>query len=169
MKLTLENLPMFCTEEGDCLLWNLSLNSTGKPQARLEGKSGSLVQRYVYQTLMGKQLQPGRRITTRCQNPICVAPGCLFASTFSAILKRSYATGKRSTSDEYAARLGRHISAGKTKLTAEIAQQIRESEETGIALARKHGVNPDTIYRIRQGLSWRSPLVSSVFAWRPAA
>jgi DNA-binding Xre family transcriptional regulator len=169
MKLSLDTLHMYCTEEGDCLLWNLSLNSAGKPQARLDGQVW-MVQRYVYSHLMGKQIQKGRVITTRCLNPICCAPGCLVQMTYGDLIRRSYKDGSRSTQAEYAARLDRMIKSGKTKLDAQKAAQIRASDKTCQALAEEYGVHNKTISCIKRGKYWRqAPAACSVFEWARAA
>ena len=104
MILTLESLPRYCTEEGDCLIWNQSCNSGGKPQARLDGK-GWLVQRYVYFVLKERPIDAKLRLTTRCGHRMCVSPDCIVASSYGAILKRAYAKGNRSTALEYTKRV----------------------------------------------------------------
>lgn len=166
MKLTLDTLYRYCTEEGECLLWSLSCNSSGKPQARLDGKYW-MVQRYVYSVLCGNQLAEGRRLSAKCGNMRCISPGCLISSTYGGILRRSYATGGRSTLAEYAKRLDMIVKAGRTKLTPGIVAEIRASSETGVALAKKYGVGEGAIYAARNGRSWKGSASSSVFSWRP--
>ncbi len=164
MKLTLDNLFMYCAPEGACLLWNLGHNSAGKPLARIDGRV-VLVQRYVYTELMGKSLERGRRVTTRCLNPSCCSPDCLVGMTCSQIQRRSYKVGQRSTRSEYAARLERFIKQGRTKLTPADVIEIRNSTERPADLAARFGVARTTIDSARSGRSWRSE-GHSVFSWR---
>lgn len=156
---------MYCREEGDCLLWALSCNSAGKPQARLDGRT-QMVQRYVYETLCRRQLADGRRLTTRCGNAICVAPDCLISSTYSAILRRSYERGARSTAAKYAMRVNNLVVSGRTKINREIACEIRNSNESASVWADRLGMNEASIRRIKNGQNWRAK-ASSVFSWRP--
>jgi hypothetical protein len=165
MKLTLDTLHLYCDEEGDCLIWKLGCNSAGKPQARLDGKNW-LVQRYVYTELMHKELIAKRRVTTRCMNPRCISPDCLVSSTFGEILKRSYASGARSTATEYSARVQKLVASGRTKLTPENIDYIRASSKPGTHLAKELGVSAGAVNRARNGESWRAT-ASSAFNWRP--
>ena len=85
MKLTLENLHMYADEEGGCLIWNQSTNSGGAPQARLDGGKNWLVRRYIVSVLQGKPLARYQPVSSTCDNPKCIAPGCLFPSTMSDV------------------------------------------------------------------------------------
>jgi hypothetical protein len=154
MKLTLDTLHMYCDEEGDCLLWKLSAKKGAHPQARLDGKV-QLVGRYVYTVLMGRQLANGHRVSPKCGNPLCIAPGCLQQQTYSTILKRSYATGKRSRINEYAARVQRAKDQGWVKLTLADVQAIRLSDEPHTVLAERYDVHRKTIADARAGVHWR--------------
>lgn len=165
MILTLESLPRYCTEEGDCLIWNQSCNSGGKPQARLDGK-GWLVQRYVYFVLKERPIDAKLRLTTRCGHRMCVSPDCIVASSYGAILKRAYAKGNRSTALEYTKRVASLVKQGRTKLSYELAQEIRASDESGASIARRLGMNAGTVNRIKSGHYWRQPC-TDVFTWRP--
>ena len=165
MKLTLDSLPMYCREVGDCLYWNLSCNSAGKPQARLDGQYW-LVQRYVYTVLMDNEIREGNRVTTRCCSLKCISPKCLIQSNYSAILKRSYAKGKRSLASEYGARVQNLVKAGRTKLDYEKAAEIRASELKASELAELYGVGIGTINRVKKGEYWRAH-GTSIFTYRP--
>lgn len=165
MKLTLDTLHLYAKEVGDCLYWLQSCNSAGKPQARLDGQHW-LVQRYVYIVLLGNDIRPGNRISTRCGHSKCISPGCLIQSNYSMILKRSYEKGKRSLASEYGSRVQRLMDAGRTKLSYEKANEIRVSELSTAELSEAYGVNKGTINRIKKGQYWRAG-GASVFTWRP--
>ena len=166
MKLTLDTLPMYCTSYGQCLLWDQSVNSAGYPQATLDGIGGRMVRRYVY-SLMGKELQKNLIVSPSCGQKLCVSPDCLEGTRFSAVLKRSYKDGARSTAAEYCARLERAKVSGMAKLTPDQVADIRSrAHEGSTALASEFAVAGSTIRDILRGKSWRttSPQ-ASVFTW----
>lgn len=171
MKLTLDTLPMYCDEVGDhCLHWRLGVNSTGYPQANLEGAVW-MVRRYVVQRLMGHSLPPRTPIVARCGCRLCVSPKCLHVSTMSAVLRKAYRHGMRHTQHEYLARHAKAVARGWCKLTREQVDAMR-ALDPGVSHAeagRIFGVHAKTAGNIRRGLSWReSAPSSSVFSWRPA-
>lgn len=168
MKLTLDNLHMYCEEEGNCLLWKLSLNQNAHPQARLEGRT-QLVRRYVYLTLLGRRLPPKHNVSTRCRNPLCIAPDCLVARTQAMSVKLSYSSGRRCTTTEYASRVERIIKQGLTKLTREDVATIRASSEPHTVLAERFNVHRKTIAAARSGRYWKLPAANSVFNLMEAA
>lgn len=157
---------MRCTEEGQCQLWNQGVNSTGYPQARIDGKP-MLVAHHVFYNLMGKFKRRGYIVTPRCRNRLCVSRECLVALTYSEAARRTYALGERITSHEYMSRVRRVVSMGRTKCSFEIADEIRSNrmDVPDSVLAAEYGCHPKTIYAIKHGKTWRkvSP-GASVFA-----
>lgn len=154
-----------CTEEGDCLLWNQGLVSSGYPQARIDGRS-QLVARYVYVHLLGKELRKGYVLTTRCGNKLCLAPCCLMQITYSERMRRSYASGARSTATEYASRQRRAVEQGIAKCSLEIAEDIRANRMhvPSKQLAAELGVGRTAVDDMKAGRTWRRPLpANSVF------
>lgn len=167
MRLTLDNLPTFCIEYDGCLLWGRSVNSLGYPQARIDGKPGQMVRRHVFRDLLGKQLRPGQRVSSRCGDRLCVAPACLVARSPGAIQREAYRSGRRSTEREYMARHRLGVLMSGSTMTWEIADQIRR-EPAHLAhteVARKYGLGATAVSKIRRGVSWRRPKlpVRSVF------
>lgn len=161
-----ETLAMRCTEEGNCLLWNQGVNNKGYPQTRINGAT-RMVRRYVYTELMGKEVNAGRVVSTKCNNKRCISKFCLVSKTPGACLSEAYRTGARSATHEYADRLQRAIKYGMSKLSAEIALHIRTERlhETNCSLAREYGVHAKTIASIKKGKSWKQRMgPSSVFS-----
>lgn len=158
MRLTLETLHLYCNEEGDCLLWKLGVSSAGMPCARIDGERVS-VRRWVYERLMQKQVKSGARVTCRCNNRLCIAPGCLIQMTGSQIVARSYRNGSRGGFAEYLVRRQAHIARGKTKLNAEKAQEIRalQGVKASREVAKQYGVDKRTVTNIWSGETWRLP------------
>lgn len=170
MKLTLETLHMHADEVGECLIWRGTLGSHGYPQARLDGRT-QLVRAHVYRELMGVAVLAGRRITSRCGNPLCISPACITQATPGQLLARSYSSGARSKTGEYLKRLRRAQRSGQAKLTSEQVAEIRAlpSGQSHMAIAREYGVHGKTISALRRGLTWRTGFAgSSVFAFAGA-
>lgn len=170
MKLTLETLHMHADEVGKCLIWRGTVGNHGYPQARLGGRT-QLVRAYVYRELMGVELLAGRRITSRCGNPLCISPACISQATAGQLMARSYSSGARRGPDQYIARLRRAQRSGQAKLTSSQVAEIRAlpSEHSHMSIAREYGVHGKTISAIRRGLTWRTGFAgSSVFAFAGA-
>lgn len=167
MKLTLNTLHHYCTECGDCLLWANGVNSTGYPQATLDGKAGQMVRRYIFTELMGKEIPPRCVVSTRCDNRLCIAPGCLIAMRRGKVQERSYARGKRMHVSEYRERLRLAEARGMTVLDWQTVRYIRSLplERTHASIARELNVSRNTVAKVRRGLSWRESYgATSVFA-----
>lgn len=150
MKLTLDNLHHYCTEEGDCLLWNLGCNGDGNPIARVDGKCVK-VRRYVFETLLNKPVVAKKRVTTKCGNPLCVSPKCLCAMTYGQINAKTIKVGRRIVDSESMRR--KTIKSGQSKLHSHVLT-IRLSDEPSKVLAERYGVNPSTIRAVRSGKTW---------------
>lgn len=169
MILTLQNLHMYCKDCGDCLLWSQGVNNTGYPQATLEGQPGTMVRRYIFTRLLGRTIEPGKVVSSRCDNRLCCSPEHLIGMRRGSVQERSYKTGKRLSAAEYANRLAASQRAGISVLTWDKVHSIRARpfSESDAAIAREFGVHPRTICKVRNGTSWRQQMaVSSVFAWK---
>jgi hypothetical protein len=167
MKLTLDTLHHYCTACGDCLLWNLGVNSTGYPQARLGQKQGQMVRRYVFTELMGRQIPRGHVVVATCDDRLCLEPSHLTTMKRGKVQERAYAKGKRIHALEYASRLAKAQEQGLATLGWERARYIRSqpAERTNTAIAAELGVSHKVVSNVRRGKSWRENYgISSVFA-----
>lgn len=163
-----EQIKMRCTELGMCLLWDQGVNSSGYPQARINGKP-MLVSHYVLYTLMGKMKRRGYVASPICRNKLCVSQDCLRSLTCGELLRRTYASGARPPEGEYMGRVMRYVAQGKAKCSFEIADDIRANkmDVPNTVLAKELGVHPKTVYQMKRGKSWvRSLPGSSIFAQR---
>lgn len=168
MKLSLETLPMYVDECGDCWMWKLSCNGQGYPQANIDGKQW-LTGRYIVQVLQGREVPRGFVVTTRCVDRKCVNPDHLMVAKRGTVLQRTYDRGRRMQAKEYVSRVRHFERMGRTVLDFEKAADIRsrDAKVTNAALAREFGVNPNTISKVRSGKSWRMQMpAASVFHWR---
>ncbi len=171
MKITLENLHMYCDECGDCLQWRLSRNSAGSPQANIDGRT-QLVRRYVFTELLGRKVN-GRhtRVTVTCGDELCVEPSHLVGRTYGEVLQRTYSSGARSGATEYVKRLDQARRAGMAKLDWDKVREIRAlSPQTLQSIANAYGIDPRTASSILKGESWRERMPgASVFDLARAA
>lgn len=163
---TMQTVRDRCDEVGSCMIWKLSVNSTGYPSVSMNGTTIT-VRKLVYVNLMGKEMKSGRRITSRCHNPLCCSETCLIQSRNTDILKAAHE--RRRKADPMSLRREQRASS-KAKLSPEIAADIRSSDEDGQTLAKRHGVALDTIRAVRRNATYKEPVMAatSVFDWRPA-
>lgn len=159
MRATIKDVHDRCVEEGDCWLWQQSLNSRGYPQAHIGGGAPVMVRRLVLD-LDGRTLpKRGMLATSKCGQRTCCSPVCLAWSTRSTVLSQSYRSGTRSRPAEYLGRIRRARDAGLTKLwwhdVATIHQRIAGGD-TVLSIARDYGVHESTIHDIKHGRSWRA-------------
>lgn len=160
-----------CEEEGDCWIWQKSVNSSGYPQLRVDG-SLKMVRTYVMSELMGVEIPTGWWATTECRNKRCCSPLCLVALPRGAVMDRSYAAGARPNTLGYTDRLSRIVAQGMTKLGFEGARFVREdgADLSGSEAGQKLGVSKSTVCRARRGQTWRAVHPNaSVFAWAGSA
>lgn len=171
MKITLENLPMYCEQCGDCMLWQQGVNSTGYPQANIDGKPGQMVRRYIFLDLLKKTLKKGERVASKCGQKLCLAPDCLVPETFGRTLSKAYKSGRRMGALEYAKRLESAQCVGMAKLNWEQVTEIRALpvELTHQSIADTYGMSHKAVSELRRGITWkRTVAAASVFSWRPA-
>lgn len=169
MILTLQSLPMYCTDDGGCLRWGQGTNSHGYPQARI-GNCAKLIGRYVFTELLGNEVKRGHVVSTSCGDKLCVSPNHLIQKSRGKVLSDCYKTGSRGGPIEYHRRLLQYQTRPTVRLNWEKVADIRaNAHESKASLARKHGCHESTIAKVISGRSWRQPQASSVFGWRPQA
>jgi hypothetical protein len=81
-----------------------------------------------------------------CDNPSCVNPAHLFLGTTKENIQDALKKGRFAIG---------HLN-GRAKLDQQQVRDLKDSKESGSALARKLGVNRSTINRIRRGEGWRN-------------
>lgn len=90
----------------------------------------------------------GMFVCHTCDNPPCVNPDHLFLGTRQDNMRD--ATAKK--------RIGIYTNPQQyyfLKLTPELVKEIRTSEESGRAIAKRLGLSQSHVSRIRKGLAWR--------------
>jgi hypothetical protein len=115
--------------------------------------------------LSGVSLDGGREAAHRCDNPACVRPAHLFPATHRENQRDMSRKGRAAIGDRNGARLHpERLSRigwsapgeanSQAKLTGAQVSEIRQSTEAGVTLAKRYGVAPSAISRIRTGKRW---------------
>jgi hypothetical protein len=155
--MTLDEIKARCHEIGECWEWASKARSAARrihPQMRTErGGPPKLVRRVAYELMYG-ELPDKRYPVPQCGCAFCVNPAHQWVLTQAQKNRR---TGKmaansqtRSASISMAWR-----NSGRTAMTVERANEIREAEGTLKELAQRFGMSPSMIGAIRRGEYWR--------------
>jgi hypothetical protein len=114
--------------------------------------------------LAGKPLKPGYVVWRRCRVSDCANPAHLMAGTKAQwgawVARTGYLRGRIERTIINRRNI---LNAGRSTLTMELAQWIRESQQTGREIARVLGVGESPISRIRLGQTFRPTPAASVF------
>lgn len=129
-------------ESGDCLEWAGYAVEGKFPQIRVNWKLYP-VRRLVWQLVRGPA-KPEQWIGTTCENPLCVNPDHLVARTRSKALKGNTHAVMHKLKIAQTRRKGSYV-------TQEMVREIRSSNETNIALAKRLGMTHDYVSKIRLG------------------
>lgn len=148
-----EKLHSFCTEDGDCLLWQRSTDMSGLPKftVKREGIARTIQpRRVVYEATKGPIL--GKlRVTAKCGNPLCLNPEHLALITPGKVVSN---TAKR---PDVARR--RHLAGlvcrERSVLDMDKVREIRASSESTSEIAERYGVGKTTVTDIRKNRRWR--------------
>ena len=156
-------------DETGCWLWSGAMSADeggGRvPIVWHDGRTSSAL-RVVY-VLSGKTVRKGEIVWRKCRHDHCLRPDHLLSGTRAqwGAWRKAYGYAAM-TPDAWAANM---LERRKGKeIDAETAAMIRESPETGAALARKLGVSKQAVSRVRLRKTWAETVPqASVFTWRP--
>lgn len=144
---TYEEIKANCVDDGGCLIWQGATNGTGYP------KYGRMaVRRRAYELAYGP-LEPSDLVTVTC--------GCSMCLEKTHLKKTNKAEVATISNSRPATQLKRSASLAKTnrprlgKINMEIAQEIRNSDKSGLELAEELNVSPSLISCVRKHKSWR--------------
>lgn len=143
--------------ERRCWPWTGARSGNGYGAFKDQGKQYQ-AHRLAYEISAGESLG-SRYACHRCDNPICCNPTHLFAGTALDNVRDRDSKGRQSTGDRVPysrrARGSRHPSAVLSEaVVLEIRGALREGERQ-IDVARRLGVNRQTIHRIAHGRTWK--------------
>lgn len=136
-----------CVEEGNCQLWQGSVDGGGYPQARVNGKVTRLA-RWVLADKLGRPLLTGKVAALKCGNANCLSKTHLSEKTVSQAMKKAL-TNKVASPTEIANRRAALVERGGTVLNMEKAREIRLRPESGAKLEAEYGCHRDTINAAR--------------------
>lgn len=156
--MNIEDLRHHCTDDAGCLIWQRGC-CNGHPATRVDGKT-RLVRRVLWEAAHGP-IPAGRIVRVTCGNVLCINPECTELTTYQRLGKQLGALGVMSGPVRSAA-IARAKRKTHGKLNNAAVRDIRTSDETGVALSKKYGVNQAKISAVRLGKVWRD--FSSPFA-----
>lgn len=93
----------------------------------------------------------GAHVLHRCNTPPCVNPNHLYAGDNSDNARDRIRAGTQFKIPPMPGEKSPHA-----KLTAKQVKKIRQSTESGAALARRFGVTRQTIWKLRKGSTWKN-------------
>lgn len=153
MKELIERVQKHIEEVGDCWEWQGATQSNS-PTPVINFNFRSQPVRRLLAQAMGKRVE-GMFVTCKCRNELCVNPDHLLVVTRKRLQEmltkeRNYQVNPvrmKKLADK--ARLN-------SKLTVELAAEIRDDEGTQREIAARYGISQTTVSTIKRGKSWRN-------------
>lgn len=141
-----------CVEDGDCLLWDGSVDRRGFPRfnIKVNGKPKTYqVRRLAWELKNGRPVPAGMKVTSTCGHRLCLQ--------HLDLITHGEAVSKAANQPQS---IARRIANGLkmravAKLDMEKARYIRESTKTTVELAGELGVSFSQAARIRRGEAWK--------------
>jgi hypothetical protein len=143
------------TESG-CWIW--AADNAGKyAQFRMstDPKEGSESAHRAAWMIYRGPIPKGMMVCHQCDVPICVNPDHLFLGTATDNMRDAAKKGRMNwkPGETRKMKVGSAHHSSKVSETDVIA--IRESNEKGVVLARRYGITPTVVSKIRRRLLWR--------------
>ena len=140
-----------CHEDGDCLIWDRYCDGGVMPVIGVKSKPRP-VRRVMFEIAKGA-VRDGFEVVHTCGTPRCVAVEHL--DQIAKGERRRRLAANRNVRQP--ASQVRYMRENHSKLTMEIAREIRASDETGVVLAARYGVTHQLVSLVRRGQSWAEP------------
>jgi hypothetical protein len=135
-------LSKFVKQDSGCWIWKAVVRSDGYGQFRVGPKMVG-AHRVSYELFKGA-IPQGMRVLHRCDNPLCVNPEHLFLGTQADNVADMVQKGRKAKGQK----------TNRTNLTEDDIRAIRAALGTNVEIAKRYGVVPHTISRIRTGARW---------------
>ena len=135
-----------------CWLWLGAATPDGYGQLQVRRPGEGFALRYAHHVALFVETGrwPELFVLHRCDNPSCVRFGHLFEGTNEDNVRDAWAKGRAKRLP-----LRRGEDSSSAKLTEDAVRFIRQSNETGVALAKRFGVAPAVISSVRHCRTWK--------------
>ncbi len=152
MKELIERVRRHIEEIGDCWEWTGATQSNAPtPMMNYKGRVGS-VRRFLAEA-QGKSIK-GKLVTCKCRNELCVNPDHLLVVTRKR-LQEMVSKERKYTSNPVRMKKLADKARENSKLTSELAAEVREADGTQREIAARYGVSQATVSVIKRGKTWR--------------
>ena len=148
----IERVRLHIDEIGDCWEWNGATQSNSPTPVINWKRKARPVRRFLAEQ-MGKQVT-GKLVTCSCRNELCVNPDHLMVVTRKRLQEMIAKERNYQVSPVRMKKLADKARLN-SKLTVELAAEIREAEGTQRAIAARYGVTQSTVSVIKRGKTWR--------------
>ena len=138
--------------EDKCVEWEFCKSTARYGQVvRYKEKHAKkhLVHRIALEHKLGRPIKPGLHSCHHCDNPPCFNPNHLFEGTHLENMQDMHRKGKKP-----ACRGEKHRDAKLSNLKVQEVRQLRSEGVSVIAIAKRMGVNRNSIYSILNRVSW---------------
>ncbi|HAX23071.1 MAG TPA: hypothetical protein DCY64_22645 [Hydrogenophaga sp.] len=156
-----ESIYAQCTEEGDCMIWEGRVTSSGYPRIWVDGKN-MMVRRLLVELKIGRPLARGEIAASKCKDQMCL---CWSHAKAMTTAERRAETGADGGYSSHTKGLRISISHRKTaKLEGgeASAAAIRMDSRASHVVGPDYGISASMVRKIRRGEAWKA--IQSPFA-----
>ena len=146
----LDDVYQHCRVDDECRLWLGTTDGHGLPLYNYSSKSRVHLRKFIYN--MYVQSANNRRVIMKCNNKTCLNPDHMSGLKLTQFLSLISRDGNKST---ISARINMQKAKHQvSKLSMDIARQIRQDERMAKELAQEYKVSISTIRHIRKNIMY---------------
>lgn len=144
-----------CIPDGECMIWRGAVHSQCKsPSIRIGGRGhGVSLRRLMLQTVAGRKLDHRMMATYTCGNSLCVRLEHMAGVSRRVIQLRIKANANAADKIKKSTKIIAKARA-RSKLTMDIANEIRGLDLPQREIARRYGITQSTVGSIKRGKAW---------------
>lgn len=162
----IERIRQRVIEEGECWNWTGALQTCGSTPTMKYNGTVMAVRRAI---MLERGVPMGKgRATYTCGNPMCVNPEHVGVRSIAAIQKRTIANLSAAQELIRGHNIAHALRKNKkhTRLSMEIAREIRAAEGTHLEIAKRYALDPADVSAIKRRRIWkeyvRNPLTGEM-------